>query len=300
MKILVGYDGSGCANAALDDLRRAGVPDDAQIVVLSVVENWLPPPSSLEIIEHIDRDQEYQSLAQHGAMQLIAMQPSWDVKSELGVGSPATVIIESADQCRADLIVVGSHGRTALGRFFFGSVSQKVLHEAHHSVRVARGRVEEPDTSIRLIIGVDGSKGAELAVESVAARNWPAGSEARIINARWPFPQLSHKHGVGPLIEWVTEVNARVGEMVDKAITRLRAAGLNTTAIIKEDDPKRLLVNEAEKWGADCIFLGARGAGRIERFLIGSVSSAVAARAHCSVEIVRERIGNEGTIEAGE
>jgi nucleotide-binding universal stress UspA family protein len=47
-----------------------------------------------------------------------------------------------------------------------------------------------------------------------------------------------------------------------------------------------LLIAEAESWGADCIFVGARGMGRIGRFLLGSVSSAVAARAHCSVEVV--------------
>jgi len=66
MKILVAYDGSECADAALDDLRRAGLPSDAQVKVLSVVENWLPPPSALEIIEHIDRDQEYLALARRG------------------------------------------------------------------------------------------------------------------------------------------------------------------------------------------------------------------------------------------
>src|SRR5262252_3421546 len=183
MKILVGYDGSECADAALDDLRRAGLPSDAQIKVLSVVESWLPPPSGLEIIEQIGRDQEYLILARRGGIRLVSMEPGWDVKSESGAGTPATVIIEKADEWGADLIVAGSHGHTALGQFFFGSVSQKVLHEALRSVRVARGRIEEPDTPVRLIIGVDGSKGAEATVEAVAARKWPAGSEARIVNA---------------------------------------------------------------------------------------------------------------------
>jgi nucleotide-binding universal stress UspA family protein len=57
---------------------------------------------------------------------------------------------------------------------------------------------------------------------------------------------------------------------------------------LKEEEPKRLLLGEAESWGADCIFVGARGMGRVERFMLGSVSSAVAARAQCSVEIVRD------------
>jgi nucleotide-binding universal stress UspA family protein len=48
-----------------------------------------------------------------------------------------------------------------------------------------------------------------------------------------------------------------------------------------------VLLNEAEAWHADCVFLGAKGISRIERFLLGSVSSSVAARAHCSVEVIR-------------
>ena len=42
MKLLIGYDGSQCANAALDDLRRAGLPREAQAIILSVFERWLP------------------------------------------------------------------------------------------------------------------------------------------------------------------------------------------------------------------------------------------------------------------
>jgi nucleotide-binding universal stress UspA family protein len=289
MKILVAYDGSECADAALDDLQRAGLPADAQFKILSVVEHWLPPPSGLEIVEDVGRDDEYLALARRGGIRLVSMEPGWDVKSESGAGSPATVIIEKADEWGAELIVVGSHGRTALGQFFFGSVSQKVLHEAHCSVRVARGRIEEPDTPARLIVGVDGSKDSEAAVTAVAARRWPAGSEVRLVNATWATPQPSSQPVAGPITEWLIEEKAKVQKMIDEAVIKLDAAGLKTSVVVKEEEPKRLLIAEAESWGADCVFVGARGMGRLERFLIGSVSSAVAARAHCSVEVARER-----------
>jgi nucleotide-binding universal stress UspA family protein len=49
-----------------------------------------------------------------------------------------------------------------------------------------------------------------------------------------------------------------------------------------------VLVRHAEEFGAECIFTGATGfSNRIERFVLGRVSAAVAARAHCSVEVVR-------------
>jgi len=289
MKVIVAYDGSECADAALDDLWNAGLPGDTQFKVLSVVERWAPPPSEFEIVEHVDHNDEYRILAMRAATRLLSMYPGCEVDVELGAGSPATVIIERADEWKPDLIVVGSHGRTALGRFFFGSVSQKVSHEAHCSARVSRGRVKEPGAPVRLMVAVDGSKGAEVAARSAASREWPDGSEARVVNASWTVPPITPPLASGPIVNWFTEENARVKAAVDEAVAWLDGAGLKAESVIEEGVPKEILIREAENWGADCIFLGARGRGRLERFLIGSVSSAVVARAHCSVEVVREQ-----------
>jgi nucleotide-binding universal stress UspA family protein len=288
MKVIVSYDGSECADAALDDLWNAGLPGDARFKVLSVVEHWLPPPSGLEVAEHIDYHDEYAALAARAVARLRSMRPSWEVDAEICTGSPATAIIEKADEWKPDLLVVGSHGRTALGRFFFGSVSQKVSHYAHCSVRVCRGRVKETGAPVRLVVGVDGSKGAEIAVRSAAAREWPKGSEARVVNASWTVPALTPPLASGTIINWFIEENAKVKAAVDGAVARLNDAGLKAEAVIEEGLPKEVLVRVADNWGADCIFLGARGRGRLKRFLIGSVSSAVVARAHCSVEVTRE------------
>jgi nucleotide-binding universal stress UspA family protein len=78
-------------------------------------------------------------------------------------------------------------------------------------------------------------------------------------------------------------------EIVESAGTQLKAAGLVATAIIKVEEPKRLLLSEAERWNADCIFVGARGLSRLRRLLFGSVSMAVVTRAQCSVEVVRSK-----------
>jgi Universal stress protein UspA and related nucleotide-binding proteins len=70
----------------------------------------------------------------------------------------------------------------------------------------------------------------------------------------------------------------------------LKGAGLSVSTIHKESDARFLLVNEAENWDADCIFVGAQGLNTIERFLLGSVSSYVATHAPCSVEVIREEM----------
>jgi nucleotide-binding universal stress UspA family protein len=205
----------------------------------------------------------------------------------VAVGSPAGAILEKAEAWNPDLIVVGSHGRTAAGRFFFGSASMKLAHEAHCTIRITRARREEPATPLRMIIGVDGSKGSDEAINLVASRHWPAGSEARIVNASWRVPTVTSEPMLNRIAGWIGEEKARVQIAIDAAVEKLSQAGLRTSVVVKEEEPKSLLLNEAEGWNADCIFVGARGVGRVERFLIGSVSSAIAARAHCSVEIVR-------------
>jgi nucleotide-binding universal stress UspA family protein len=84
-----------------------------------------------------------------------------------------------------------------------------------------------------------------------------------------------------------TDESAWMSETLDAIAAPLHEQGLAVSSIITAGDPKHVLLDEADHWGADSLFVGARGLSRVERFLLGSVSAAVAARAHCSVEVVR-------------
>ena len=299
MKILIAYDGSNCARDAIDDLRLAGLPKEAEVVVMSVADVWLPPPSSYEMVEAVFEErvragsektlerarlaiEKARDLAEDGAARVLASFSAWNVCATACAGSPGWEIIQKADEWKPDLIVVGSHGRTAVGRFFLGSVSQKVVNEARSSVRVARCPYIDTSGPIRIVIGVDGFAGSQMAVHTVAARRWPARSEVRVVAALGLL--------LVPPVESFEEVDedesAWVSEVVEASSQKLLAANLTVSSVIKTADPKRLIVEEAESWRAHSIFVGARGLRRIERFLIGSVSAAVAARAHCTVEIV--------------
>jgi nucleotide-binding universal stress UspA family protein len=87
---------------------------------------------------------------------------------------------------------------------------------------------------------------------------------------------------VGDEKEW-----DRVREIFAPAAQKLRDAGLHTEVLVRRGNPADQILEEADTWGADCIFVGAKGTRGIDRLLLGSVSSAVSARAHCSVEVVR-------------
>jgi nucleotide-binding universal stress UspA family protein len=302
MKVLIGYDGSSCADAALRDLRRAGLPQTIEAVVMCVADVLMPPqtPPNLSVerppfaasMPEVTRQawaralhavQEAEALAKRAAEQLQMYFPAWKVHAEARADSPAWGLVKKADEWNPDLLVVGSHGRSGLGRLILGSVSLKVLTEAHCSVRIARGRTDPQDGPVRIVVGVDGSADADAAVRAVTRRVWPAGSEACVLTAAdRTLATMARQPQSGAEDEW-----AWVRQVVEKAAEALRASGLMVSSRVAEGDPKRLLPAEAEAWGADCIFLGARGLRGVERFLLGGVATAVAARAHCSVEVVR-------------
>jgi len=294
LRILVAYDGSECANGMLADLKRAGLPRKAEVHVLSVYAEWLPVPDSLGMLQTAfnkavsAEERETQAIAKRARMILLSAFPDWEVHAKACAGSPARAILQYADELRPDLLVVGSHGRSAFGRLFLGSVSQKILHAAHGSVRIARGHAAEPSGPIRLIVGMDGSPGAEAAVKAVTRRHWPRGSEARLVNGSPILPRVADEISVAQITAWSATERARVEEFIKLATGKLKGANLVVSTKVKDLDARQLLISEAEAWEADCIFVGARGMGAVERFVLGSVSSSVAARARCSVEVVRE------------
>lgn len=319
-RILIGYDESECADAALDDLTHAGLPLKAEAHILSIAEVWLPPPppSSYEIVKQAEKakspaDLQHRfakgcaaakaalALAEVARDRVRANFPNWKVTAESSCGSPASELMARADRWKPDLIVVGSHGRTALGRFVLGSVSQRVLTEARCSVRISRGRVEEPDSPVRIIIGIDGSPASLDAAREIASRRWPPRSEVKVIVVDDPFFPDYLGDLIPPLEKMIDEdrnqERAWVKKVLTKPIALLRRAGLEVSSELREGEPKKELPKAAEEWGADCIFVGSAGfSNRLERFVLGSVSAAVAARAHCSVEVIRskskEQIGN--------
>jgi nucleotide-binding universal stress UspA family protein len=308
MRILIAYDGSRGSDEALYDLLRAGLPAQADALVVTVNEAWPGPPTGsdaqalrAEEIAHplaemgadLKRARERaRSLAEVAAERLRQGHQGWTVEARVANGSPGPAVLAAASEWGPDLIVVGPHGHSALGRLIFGSVSRRVLSEAPCSVRVARAHGDSPlRAAARIVVGFDGSEGAQAAARAVAARRWPAGSEARLVSAFTPLKPTAVGHLIPPLVKGVKEVNEEAREEMREAgvaaAASLEAAGLKASSVIVDGEAKEVLLEEAEAWRADCIFVGGRGLNKLERRLIGGVSLDVATHARCSVEVVR-------------
>jgi nucleotide-binding universal stress UspA family protein len=316
MKVVIAYDASDCAKAAVDDLRRSGMPRHADALVISVGETLLPPPDTLlampsrELLEGgvtrrvastliqaraqashaID---EAGALALAGAQRVKARFPDWKVSSGGLVGAAAPAVMQKAEDWHADLIVVGSHGRSAIGRLLLGSVSKQVATEAPCSVLVARHVIERGDAPVRIVIGVDGSLNAEAAVQAAARREWPEGTHARIIAIDDTLRPTGTAMALVPTAAaMVSESNqehvVKMREMMERAASELRTVGLQVSPGLVQGSPQRILCDEAKTWEADCIFVGSRSfSSTLERFRTGSLSTALVTNAPCSVEVVR-------------
>ena len=314
MKLLIANDGSESADTAIDGLLRAGLPSkDVEALVVSVAEVWLPLPVHDEVLDDTFPLQipaglkhareraanmlaDAEEMAQRGRKRVQQTLPEWNVTHEVKNGSPAFELLNHAEQYQPQLIVVGSHGRTALGRFVLGSVSQKVLTEAQCSVRIGRPTPGVGASAQRIVLGVDGSRGSTAAVREVGRRSWTPGSEVRVVVAQDLMKTFPVSLLIPPVKEFVDETNREehtdAEAIAAEAVKTLRASlndRITVSSAIDNGDPKQVLVRLAQEFGADCIFTGATGfSNRIERFILGSVSAAVAARAQCPVEVVRE------------
>lgn len=146
---------------------------------------------------------------------------------------------------------------------------------------------------MKVLLAVDGSPLSDAAVEAVAQRPWPAGSEVKVLTAIEPFtPYLTEMWATSN--EFWEEMDKASKEQANTAITsaleRLQRATDQTLTIstdIVKGNAKHAILEEAEKWGADLIVVGSHGYTGLKRMLLGSVSQAIASHAHCSVEIVR-------------
>jgi nucleotide-binding universal stress UspA family protein len=305
MKILLAYDGSTCADAAVADLRNGGFPRENEVLVVTVAHNGWPPSkhSSAELGEFGNPWNALMAdtgrIAAEAATRIRTEFPAWKVSSEALWGSPAEIIKKTIDHWAPDLLVVGSHGRSAVGRLFLGSVSLDLVHHASCPVRVVRPGTETHSGPLRLLVASDGSPHADNAISSVTRRCWPAGTQVRVVSAVQslvPAPMLvpaleANTFATEPAFEVIQKADQHEREHLRKAAEgaglNLKRAGLDASAIVLDGLPWKEIVGEAERWHANAIFVGARGLGPMDRLLLGSVSTAVLNHAHCTVEVVR-------------
>ncbi len=291
MKVLIGFDASPASVLAVHDLHNAGLPETGEAILVGFADMFLPPfppdaPYNAMDVDGLEARREAEirrdtllTEAQNAALLLKERMPGWTIRAEADVDAPATGLLQKAAEWQPDLLCLGAPHTSRLERLFFGSICSRVVSHAGCSVRI--GRTDDHWRPLLLMLATDGSPDAQAAAETILSRRWPEGTEVRVVSVL----DSRFSHFAGSLLSPVAG-EPRDG-MLDGLVARFQAAGLKASFEVLDGSPKSELLKAATGMGAHCIFAGASGAGALELLLMGSVSSALAERAACSVEIVR-------------
>jgi nucleotide-binding universal stress UspA family protein len=147
MKILLATDGTKCSDEAVKMISRFTFSEQDSLKIISVIYmalpisidiygGFLPPNVELEkaVKENADK---ILSETSEKLKSFLPINPG-QISTEVLFGSPESRIVETAEEIKADIIVVGSHGYNSWERLLLGSVSDSVVHHAPCSVLVVR------------------------------------------------------------------------------------------------------------------------------------------------------------------
>ncbi len=294
MKVLVAIDSSPASAQVLEDAAARPWPEGTIFSVVHVVD--LQRFAKLPVLVE-DAKREGNRIVDAGVKTL--SRTGHKAFSEVVMGSPRRAISECAKAWHADLILVGSRGHNAIGRFLLGSVAQGILRTAPCTVEIIRRRAGVPPTArpLKILLASDGSDCSVGAVHSVANRPWPPGTVTRIlsveelmvIDRQMTASSLSSVYPASLLEELIKDAHDRASSAVETAKEILVRAGMHvvTDHSTPLGEPRGVILDTARTWGADLIVLGSHGHRGLDRLLLGSVSESVAIHADCSVEVAR-------------
>jgi nucleotide-binding universal stress UspA family protein len=290
MKIVLAVDASKGSMAVVDEVLTREWPQDARFEVVTVADT-AHLPSTPAITEEVLRMAG--GVARAATIRLT--EQGLSAVAHVIAGDPKTKILSHLADGAADWVFVGAHS-VAIERLLAGSVANALLRHASCPVAVIRPSMWRTDDrpGKRILLSTDGSEGAEAAARTVANRKWPEGTKVRLLSAVELTTTLAQAFEP-PFLATEVMQEAREQAMLRAqnamGIARgiINGANLDVSESISvlAEKPAHIILQEAERWGADLIVVGSHGRRGWNRWWLGSVSEAVANHARCSVEVVR-------------
>ena len=143
MRILLAIDGSPHSQVAVDEIARRPWPATSTVRIVAVIQPYVPPATEFvagATLEDVRQQQASTAELVTGRAANALREAGLSTETTVREGDPRSAIVDESDEWRADLIVVGSHGRTGLTRWLLGSVAQAIVGHASCSVEVVRRR----------------------------------------------------------------------------------------------------------------------------------------------------------------
>jgi nucleotide-binding universal stress UspA family protein len=297
--ILVPLDGSPLSEYALPVACDIGRRSGATLRLLQVHEEL---PVIDESVQSLGKDQEWAYLERTRA-RIIAEQ---DIHVTIAVREPASkvgrdtpiagALAADAAATDTDLIVMTTHGRSGLARFWLGSVADALVRVSRVPILSLRPRepvqpIDQPPGFRHLLIPLDGSALAEQILEPALALGDLTGAAYTLLRMVEPFVLTVFAPLAKPaeLDSQITQAAlAEAQRYLDDVAQRLRAGGRKVdTLTLLAAQPAEVLLDAAQTHGADLIALATHGRSGLARLMIGSVANKVRRGADMPVLLYR-------------
>jgi nucleotide-binding universal stress UspA family protein len=273
LKALIPLDGTKLSESAYELLPLLKTMGVDNIRLVSVWE------SAWEETEANGKDQEFGEATQKGRAYLEAYlkqqaekikQSGFNVEEDARVGRAADEVLEACEG--VDLVLIATHGRTGVARWWLGSVADVVIREAGCPVLVIGPNVHQPlaPQINRILLPLDGSAEGE---EAIPVATWLAsltGAELDIVRCLSLTP-VAYDPGMGVYsADLITSMEDAVRAYLAEVLTRLEGKSVTTTMMI--GGPGEMLQQRLEAHPSDLVVMTSHGRSGVRRAALGSVT----------------------------
>jgi nucleotide-binding universal stress UspA family protein len=285
--IVVPLDGSDFAARAIPYATTLARSADAQLILARVLPHR-SPGSAIDELAGIQANMnlDAEAIRADGLQAEPVVRRIQPVQAE----DVARAITELADERRAELIVMSTHGRSGIGRWLYGSVADSVLRQSAIPVLLVPPHAERPlptDRQLRLLVPLDGSELAEEAIETTERLAGSLNAELLLLSIVEPPPYPLYGDGY-TYIPFDQDVELRSSrQYLQSQVDRLQARGIKVSARATTGSPSSIVAQVARDAEVDAVMMATHGRSGLARLVLGSVATAVLQQVNVPVLLVR-------------
>jgi nucleotide-binding universal stress UspA family protein len=289
-KIVVGYDGPerGGEPIALAEVLRD--PRHGTLLLTSAYLTSSSPSAPMVVVPDL-REPVEAALAEARA----GLEARVPVRTCIVGAAPARALTQTAEREHADLVVVGTSHRGALGRTLPGSTASQLFHEAPCAVAIAprgykRGEIR------RIGVAYEGSPEAEAALRAAEALAVELDAALTVYCVVEPPPATASMIAAGTGGEWPSVTAKQHARQLLYFVADHAPDGLRPETLLLHGHAAEQITRRAAG-SVDLLFAGSRGYGPLRRAMLGSVSGALVRDAGCPVVITpRSAVAAHGDV----